>query len=184
MIARKGTVVKVFKILRWGEHFEVVPDQHGRTDGQKRQYCSGQEPAAQTAHRRHGGIAGLLCGAVRALHRIHDSDIREETAMKLKDKKIEILAVPSVINENGYPKERLEPVCPPVWAYFRHLSGREDHAANAEQVQEEALFQINRRAGLSTAHVIRFKGMLWDITRVDTVEGYREDMTLYCKRRK
>jgi hypothetical protein len=81
MIARKGTVVKVFRILRWGEHFEVVPDQHGRTDGQKRQYCSGQEPAAQTAHRRHGGIAGLLCGAV-ALHRIHDSDIREGTAMK------------------------------------------------------------------------------------------------------
>lgn len=58
MIARKGTVVKVFGILRWGEHFEVVPDQHGRTDGQKRQYCSGQEPAAQTAHRRHGGIRG------------------------------------------------------------------------------------------------------------------------------
>ena len=110
MIARKGTVVKVFRILRWGEHFEVVPDQHGRTDGQKRQYCSGQEPAAQTAHRRHGGIAGLLCGAV-ALHRIHDSDIREETAMK------------------------------------------------------------------------RFKGMLWDITRMDTFDGYREDMTLYCKRR-
>lgn len=183
MIARKGTVVKVFRILRWGEHFEVMPDQHGRTDGQKRQYCSGQEPAAQTAHRRHGGIAGLLCGAV-ALHRIHDSDIREGTTIKLKDKKIEILAVQSVINENGYPEERLEPVCPPVWAYFRHLSGREDHAANAEQVQEEALFQINWRAGLSTAHVIRFKGMLWDITRVDTVEGYREDMTLYCKRRK
>lgn len=98
-------------------------------------------------------------------------------------KKIEILALQSIINENGYPEEKLEPICPPVWAYFRHLSGREYHAANAEQVQEEALFQINWRAGLSTAHVIRFKGVLWDITRVDTFEGYREDMTLYCKRR-
>ncbi len=29
----------------------------------------------------------------------------------------------------------------------------------------------------------RFKGMLWDITRMDTFDGYREDMTLYCKRR-
>ena len=101
--------------------------------------------------------------------------------MKLKDKKIEILAVQSVINENGYAVETLEPVCPPVWAYFRHLSGREYHAANAEQVQEEALFQINWRAELSTTHVIRFKGVLWDITRVDTFEGYRKDMTLYCK---
>ncbi len=57
--------------------------------------------------------------------------------MKLKDKKIEILAVQSVINENGYAVETLEPICPPVWAYFRHLSGREYHAANAEHMQEE-----------------------------------------------
>ena len=65
--------------------------------------------------------------------------------MKLKDKKIEILAVQSVINENGYAVETLEPICPPVWAYFRHLSGREYHAANAEQMQEEVLFTINWR---------------------------------------
>ena len=63
--------------------------------------------------------------------------------MKLKDKKIEILAVQSIINENGYPEEKLEPICPPVWAYFRCLSGKEYYAANAEQVQKEALFQIN-----------------------------------------
>ena len=104
--------------------------------------------------------------------------------MKLKDKKIEILALQSVINENGYPEETLEPICPPVWAYFRHLSGKEYYAANAEQVQEEALFQINWRAGLSTAHVIRFNGVLWDITRVDTFEGYKGDLKLYCKRRR
>ena len=104
--------------------------------------------------------------------------------MKLKDKKIEILALQSVINENGYPEETLEPICPPVWAYFRHLSGKEYYAANAEQVQEEVLFQINWRAGLSTAHVIRFNGVLWDITRVDTFEGYKGDLKLYCKRRR
>lgn len=101
--------------------------------------------------------------------------------MKLKDKKIEILAVQNVVNENGYAVETLKPICPPVWAYFRHLSGKEYFAANAEQVKEEVLFQINWRTGLSTAHVIRFKGVLWDITRVDTFEGYKGDMTLYCK---
>lgn len=98
--------------------------------------------------------------------------------MKLKDKKIEMLAVQSVINENGYPEEKLAPICTPVWAYFRRLSGKEYYAANAEQVQEEALFQINWRAGLSTAYVIRFNGVLWDITRVDTFEGYKADVSI------
>ena len=39
------------------------------------------------------------------------------------------------------------------------------------------------RTELSTSHVIRFKGVLWDITRVDTFEGYKGDLTLYCKSR-
>ena len=81
--------------------------------------------------------------------------------MKLKDKKIEILAVQSVINENGYAVETLEPICPPVWAYFRHLSGREYHAANAEHMHEEVLFTINWRSDITTAHVIRYMGVLW-----------------------
>ena len=83
--------------------------------------------------------------------------------MKLKDKKIEILAVQSVINENGYAVETLEPICPPVWAYFRHLSGREYHAANAEHMQEEVLFTINWRNDITTSHVIRYNGVLRNI---------------------
>lgn len=103
--------------------------------------------------------------------------------MKLKDKKIEILAVQNDVNENGYAVETLKPICPPVWAYFRHLSGKEYFAANAEQVKEEVLFQVNYRAGLDTTHVIRYNGVLWDITRVDTFEGYKADLKLYCRRR-
>lgn len=45
--------------------------------------------------------------------------------MKLKDKKIEILAVQNIINENGHPEEALPAICPPAWAYYRHLSGKE-----------------------------------------------------------
>ena len=104
--------------------------------------------------------------------------------MKLKDKKIEILAVQSVINENGYPDETLVPICPPVWAYYRHLSGSEYFAANAEQVKEEVLFQINWRQGVNTSHVIRFNGVLYDISRVDNYEGRRDDLKLYCRRQK
>ena len=101
--------------------------------------------------------------------------------MKLKDKKIEILAVQSVINENGYAEETLTPICPPVWAYFRHLSGKEVFAANAVNTQEEVLFTINWRDDVSPAHVVRYKGILWDVTRVDTFEVYKDSLTLYCK---
>ena len=53
---------------------------------------------------------------------------------------------------------------------------------NPEQVQEECLFQINYRADIDTTHGIRYKGILYDITRVDVFEGYKGDLTLYCKR--
>lgn len=103
--------------------------------------------------------------------------------MKLKDKKIEILAVSHEIDANGYAKRTLTAVCPPVWAYFRHLSGKEVFAAAAHTAVEEVLFTINWRAGLDTTHVIRYNGALYDITRVDTFEGRREDLTLYCMKR-
>ena len=70
-----------------------------------------------------------------------------------------------------------EPFCPSVWAYFRHLSGREYHAANAEHMQEEVLFTINWRNDITTAHVIRHNGVLWNITHVDKLEGYKGDIT-------
>ena len=103
--------------------------------------------------------------------------------MKLKDKKIEILAAVNTINENGYAVETLQAVCPPVWAYYRQLSGKEYYAANAENVQEEIMFQINYRNDLTTRHVIRYRGILWDITRIDDYEGHKEDLKVYCKRK-
>jgi len=42
---------------------------------------------------------------------------------------------------------------------------------------------INWRNDIITAHVIRFKGVLYDIARVDTFERYKQDLTLYCKKR-
>ena len=103
--------------------------------------------------------------------------------MYLKDKKIELLQAVNTINENGYAEETLKQICPPVWAYYRNLSGKEYYAANAEQVQEEVLFVINYRADITTALLIRFNGALWDITRVDNYEGYKGDLKLYCKRK-
>jgi len=49
--------------------------------------------------------------------------------MKLKDKKIEILAPHTVRDNEGFATTTLEPVDAPLWAYFRQLSGKEVFAA-------------------------------------------------------
>lgn len=103
--------------------------------------------------------------------------------MKLKDKKIEILESKITVDGIGNHISTLEPVGPPVWAYFRQLSGKEVFAAATTNYKEEVQFTINYRTDLTTAHVIRYNGILYDITRIDTFEGYKEDLTLYCSKR-
>ena len=69
-----------------------------------------------------------------------------------------------------------------VWAYFRHLSGNEVFAAATVNYKEEVLFQVNYRSDLTTANMVRYNGTLYNITRIDTFEGHKEDLMLYCKR--
>lgn len=103
--------------------------------------------------------------------------------MKLKDKRIELIAATNMQDEEGYPVETLTTVAT-LWAYFRHLSGKEIFAASAVQNTEEVLFILNWRSDITPAHVIRYNGVLWNITRVDTFEGYKADLTVYAKRRR
>ena len=103
--------------------------------------------------------------------------------MKLKDKKIEILAVTHTQDPDGYSIETLTPISPPMWAYFRQLSGKEVYAAMSVQAVEEVQFVINWRDDITTRHIIRYNCVDYDITRVDTFEGYKQDLTLYAKRR-
>ena len=71
-----------------------------------------------------------------------------------------------------------------VWAYFRHLSGKEVFAAATVNYKEEVLFQVNYRTDLTTANVIQYNVRLYNITRIYTVEGYKQDLTLYCTLKK
>ena len=103
--------------------------------------------------------------------------------MKLKDKKIVILAVTHTQDPEGYSIETLTPISPPMWAYFRQLSGKEVYAAMSVQATEEVQFVINWRDDITTRHIVRYKGVDYYITRVDTFEGYKQDLTLYAKRR-
>ena len=104
--------------------------------------------------------------------------------MKLKDKKIEILKPVTVIDSEGFSETTLQPIDGPLWAYFRQLSGKEVFAAATVNYKEEVLFQVNYRTDLTTANVIRYNGKLYNITRIDTFEGYKQDLTLYCTLKK
>ena len=42
---------------------------------------------------------------------------------------------------------------------------------------------MHSSADITTAHVIRYNGVLYDITRIDNFEGRKEDLKLYCARR-
>ena len=101
--------------------------------------------------------------------------------MKLKDKKIEIQEVRYVSDAIGNRKKETVTIAT-VWAYFRQLSMQELHNITT-QLDEEVLFQIGYRADLTTSHMIKFRGIQYDIVRIDTFEGYKDDLKLYCKRK-
>ncbi len=101
--------------------------------------------------------------------------------MKLKDKKIEICEYKYANDEIGNRVKTLVPLAR-IWAYFRQLSMKELYGV-VTQVDEEVLFQVNYNPKITTAHVIRFKEILYEITRIDVYEGYKADLKLYCRRR-
>ena len=103
--------------------------------------------------------------------------------MKLKDKKINIYRETYEPTDSGYTTKVTIPVALNVWAYFRQLSGKEIFAAAAYRYDEEVLFTINYRDDLTTACFVEHKGVRYSVTRIDTFEGYKQDITLYCKRK-
>ena len=52
---------------------------------------------------------------------------------------------------------------------------------SSARLRENHLF-INYRSDISTDNIIKYKGTLYNITRVDVYEGYKNDLTLYCKK--
>ena len=95
---------------------------------------------------------------------------------------IDILYADREPDECGNNILTLVPVAMSVWAYFRQLSQKEIYTALEMQTPEEVLFQISYRPDISTTHIIRYKGVYYDITRVDVFEGYKGNLTLYCKK--
>lgn len=103
-----------------------------------------------------------------------------------KDKKIIIYKRTSTQNASGYPIEAYTPIHPnKLWAYVRQQSASEYYAAYAVQITEDMLFVVNWRADLITDQTlslyILYKGLWYNVQRIDTFEGYKEDLQIYGK---
>ena len=46
------------------------------------------------------------------------------------------------------------------------------------------LFQVSYHSDLTTANVVCYNGTLYNITRIDTLQEYNEDSTLFCVAKK
>ena len=89
--------------------------------------------------------------------------------MKLKDKKIRIIAFTSTTNEHGFSTEEWRPIhSGKLWAYYRQLSGSEFYASAMVNAAEEVVFTVNHRTDVTTEMLVEY-------------EGYTDDISLYCK---
>ncbi len=98
----------------------------------------------------------------------------------LKDKKINILKQKKGYDDDGEPIDELIPVAENIWAYYRQLTGREIYAALTVDTQEEVVFEINWRNDIDTTMKIQYKGNIYNITRIDDYEGYKNDLKIYA----
>ena len=100
----------------------------------------------------------------------------------LKDKKIEVLENRPVVDQYAHHSTE-QVVVATCWAYVRHLYGDEIVRAALTESREELLFQIPWRPGLtSTRNAIRYRTELYNITRIDYLEGYKRDVKIYAKK--
>ena len=103
----------------------------------------------------------------------------------LKDKKIDLVKITLGQGDFGQPIEIEEPLPngENIWAYYRHASGSEFFAAAQTNHKLEVVFIINWRDDLDPTDVkVRYKGELYDITRIDDFEGYKNDIKIYASK--
>jgi len=99
----------------------------------------------------------------------------------LKDKKIVIYRRINTKDSEGFSTATYAPIhAGQLWAYVRQLSASEFYAARAVQQSEEMLFVVNWRRDITPDFFIGYRGVIYNITRVDTFEGYKEDLKVYA----
>ncbi len=106
---------------------------------------------------------------------------------KHKDKKIIIYEAIYNQEPGGFPSCTYKPIHPnKLWAYVRQLFAHEKYMAATIKVEEEMLFVVNWRQDLASPKAsiglyIEYNGYWYDVKRIDTFEGYKQDLQVYGK---
>lgn len=105
---------------------------------------------------------------------------------RLKDKKIQIVRDDTYQDDLGNWHSGLRPIHPgKLWAYRRQIGGEAFYTSVTAGLSEDVIFFVNWREDLaqtqSDTWVIE-GDVAYKVTRVDTYEGYKRDLALYCVR--
>ena len=103
-----------------------------------------------------------------------------------KDKKVSILEDKGDMDDsyrytpNYKPIEGLEN----IWAYYRHLSGKEFFSAHAMNSMVEVIFIVNWKEKLATTTPVGMRVLYnneqYNITQIDDFEGKKSDIKIYA----
>jgi SPP1 family predicted phage head-tail adaptor len=100
----------------------------------------------------------------------------------VKDKKIIIYNKTEVQDDIGNWVTAYQPIHPgSLWAYARQLSQKEYFAAGTAGYKEDMQFTVNWRRDIKPGMLIYYRETWYVIDRVDTFEGYKEDLKLLAK---
>lgn len=101
-------------------------------------------------------------------------------AKNLKDKKVIIYEQVNAAKPGGAPVMKYKPIHPGrLWAYVRQLSTKELEPASGEWTQDTMRFVINWRSDVITLdHYVEYRGIFYEIMRVDTYEGYKDEIRI------
>lgn len=106
----------------------------------------------------------------------------------LKDKRVTLYVQVSTHDSAGFAKTGYMPIDATGgtrWAYYRQMGGMAYWASDALQTKADVEFIIGFDSLI--AHAVDFEkiyidygGRLYQVSRVDTFEGYKRDLTLYA----
>ena len=98
-----------------------------------------------------------------------------------KDKKAQIYKrVPGHVDEYGDRQDAYRPVAPaPLWCYAKQLSEQQKFIAQSMSIDETRLFVFNYRNDVEVYDKILYKGVWYEVTRVDTLEDYNGELFVY-----
>lgn len=104
---------------------------------------------------------------------------------RLKDKKVQIVQADSWQDSMGSWHSGYRPVHPgKLWAYRRQIGGSDYYTAATAGLSEDVVFFVNWRDDLTNGGEERWVvdgDRAYKVTRIDTYEGYRRDIALYCE---